>query len=311
MSESQIYLVRSPTSVRQLMERLGGVERLDGDPDRLVKSVAALGAGDRHTLSFCRFEGEEGRARVSAVMAGVVICGLADLERRDGRVVVVVADPRGWFIDALAILDASGPKDDWRPGAAVHPDAQIGENVEIGPQAVIEAGAIIGDRCRIGAFAFVSSAATLEADVMVQPHAVIGTPGLSFHHRPDGTHAFFPHKGRAVIGRGATIGVHSTVVRGILMNTTIGPGCEIGNYVNVGHNCVVGAGSFVSSGVVLAGGAQLGPGARLAAGVTVTAHCRIGAEARVGLGSVVVKDIPAEQRYFGNPARPLPTMRDF
>jgi len=68
---------------------------------------------------------------------------------------------------------------------------------------------------------------------------------------------------------------------------------------------------FISSSSVLTGGVKLGTKSRIAAGVKITAHCNVGRNARIGLGSVVVRDIRDGEKVFGNPARPLPTMREF
>lgn len=310
MSQTPLFPVDRPLSLTRLCEAVGGVRKRVGEADLEIRTVAALDGGDAHSLAFCRYHGDRGRAAILASPAAAMVCAEAP-DAVAGRSFIEVEDPRGWFIDALSHLNPAPERAGRHPTASIADGAQIGEDVEIGAYSVIEAGAVIGDRCRIGPHVLITGAARLAAGVRVQAHGVIGTDGLSFHHRPDGEHVFLPHLGHAVIGENSSIGAHVTVVRGILKNTVIGAGCEIGNSVNIGHNCVIGEACFISSGAVLTGGVTLGDGARLAAGVQINAHCSIGRRAQVGLGSVVVKDIGDDKKVFGNPARPLPTLRGF
>lgn len=310
MSDPECYPLARPMRLSELCAWIDEPCELIGSDDPLLSTTAALENTRRDSIGFCRFQGETAKETILSSEAAVVVCCDAPAPVA-GRVFVRVIDPRGWFIHALTLLNPDTAE------ASIHPTAQIGEaaglgaNVRVGAHAVIEPGAQIGENCAIGPFAYITSASILEAGVTVQAHAAIGTYGLSFHKRCDGSPVFFPHMGKAIVREGATVGAHTTIVRGILQNTEIGARAQIGNYVNVGHNCVVGSEVFISSGAILTGSVRIGDRSRLAAGVKVTAHCQIGEDVHIGLGSVVVKDIADGKRVFGNPARPLPTMREF
>ncbi|WP_300541239.1 hypothetical protein [Maricaulis sp.] len=310
MSDPERYPLSQPMRLSELCAQMDASGTFVGEADPVLTSAAALDRGDETSISFCRFGGEVGRSRILASRAAVIVCSDAPAPV-PGRVFIQVADPRGWFIDALHRLNPDDTEASIDATARIGNAALLGDDIHVGAHAVIEAGARIGSGCRIGAFAYISGASILEAGVTVQAHVAIGTHGLSFHKRPDGSPLFFPHMGKAIVREGAAIGTHTTIVRGILDNTEIGAGAQIGNHVNVGHNCAIGREVFISSGTVLTGSVRIGDRTRLAAGVTVTAHCSIGQDAHVGLGSVVVKDIADGKRVFGNPARPLPTMREF
>jgi UDP-3-O-[3-hydroxymyristoyl] glucosamine N-acyltransferase len=304
------FSVRKQATVRGLCDAIGQVIGIDGPEDLVVASVAPLDGGNADALTFCRYTGERAESAIADSPCGAVVCA-QNAAGVLGKTLIRVADPRGWFIDALNILNPQAVVASVHEFAVVSKDAVIGADVEIGPNAVVEEGAVIGNGCRIGPFCFVGAAATLGDRVVLQQNTVVGSQGLSFHERPNGDHVYFQHMGRAIIGDDTTIGTHSTVVRGILKNTQIGTGCEIGNYVNIGHNCLIDDGVFISSSTVLTGGVSVGAKTRIGAGVLVSAHCSVGRNARIGLGSVVVKDVEDGKRVFGNPARPLPTMRDF
>ena len=46
-------------------------------------------------------------------------------------------------------------------------------------------------------------------------------------------------------------------------------------------------------------------------GVSINSKLCIGDNSQIGLGSAVTKSVPKNISVFGNPARPLPTMRKF
>ena len=310
MNKLENFPVLNRSTVRELIDSIGQIIEVDGSTDVVIASVAPLDGGNADALSFCRYTGEQAARAIAHSSCGAIVCA-QDQDSFPGKTLIRVADPRGWFIDALNTLNPPTSKAAIHETAVISRDAVIGSDVEIGAHAVVEAGAIIGNGCRVGAFCFVGAAATLGNRVVLQAHSVVGSDGLSFHERPNGDHVFFQHMGRAVIGDSTTIGTHSTVVRGILKNTQIGKGCEIGNYVNIGHNCFIEDGVFISASTVLTGGVSIGVKTRIAAGVSVSAHCSVGRDAHIGIGSVVVKDVQDGKRMFGSPAKPLPTMKDF
>lgn len=106
-------------------------------------------------------------------------------------------------------------------------------------------------------------------------------------------------------------------------NSTIGPGsillahCVLTAAVEVGahvavmprvvmtHDDVLEDFVTVASGVCLGGGTRVGRGAYVGAGALVRESVTIGAWSLVGMGSVVLRDVPPEQVWIGNPARPL------
>lgn len=106
---------------------------------------------------------------------------------------------------------------------------------------------------------------------------------------------------RAEIGKGSFIGARAC----------IGPGAKIGKgaIINTGaiieHECIVGDYAHVASGAILSGKAQVGDGALVGAGAVIRLGQRVGAWAIVGCGAVVVKDVPAGERWAGNPARKM------
>lgn len=90
----------------------------------------------------------------------------------------------------------------------------------------------------------------------------------------------------AKIGNFVSIGAFSNVAH----DTDVGDWCQINTHCGVNGNVTVGEGVFLGSHACLAPGVK------------------VGAWAFIGAGSVVIRNIPAKVKVFGNPARPIVSM---
>jgi len=61
------------------------------------------------------------------------------------------------------------------PTAIVHPQAELAENVEIGPYSIVEGGAKIGPGCVLAPHVFISGCVSMGANNTIGHGAVIGT----------------------------------------------------------------------------------------------------------------------------------------
>jgi len=110
---------------------------------------------------------------------------------------------------------------------------------------------------------------------------------------------------------------------------SVGTFSEIGANVEIGANTRVGALSFIPEGYTIEEDCFIGPrftgtndkyppgpkeawektiirrGARIGAAVTVICGVEIGEGALIGAGSTVTKDVPAGEKWAGNPARKI------
>jgi len=73
----------------------------------------------------------------------------------------------------------------------------------------------------------------------------------------------------------------------------------------VEHDCVIGACAHVAPGTIIAGAATVGERAFLGIGARVLPRVKIGAGSVVGAGAVVIRDVEANARVAGVPARQL------
>jgi sugar O-acyltransferase (sialic acid O-acetyltransferase NeuD family) len=104
---------------------------------------------------------------------------------------------------------------------------------------------------------------------------------------------------RVQLGRGVVLCPRVTLT----CDVTVGDLAMINCHSTAGHDAVIQEWVTVSAHCDLTGGTQVGVGAFLGTGVRVIPGKRIGAHATVGAGSVVIRNVAAGAKVFGNPAR--------
>lgn len=110
-----------------------------------------------------------------------------------------------------------------------------------------------------------------------------------------------------VISRTAQIGAGCV----LYPNSFIGLNAVLGDFVFclsaaiINHDCRIASKVVMASGVTLAGSVQVETGSYLGQSCTIRQFIKVGANSLVGMGSVVVKDVPANCVVAGNPARTI------
>jgi UDP-perosamine 4-acetyltransferase len=109
----------------------------------------------------------------------------------------------------------------------------------------------------------------------------------------------------AIVAPDVTFGSGILIVHGAVINaaTVIGDDAIVNTAASIDHDGSLGRGVHVAPGSHLAGNVTVGDGAFLGIGTIVIPGRFIGENAVVGAGSVVIRDIAAGKRAWGNPAR--------
>ena len=171
------------------------------------------------------------------------------------------------------------------PTACVSPEAQLGQQVCVGPFTLIESGVSIGDRCHIASHAVIKSGTVLGCDNLVDCGAVLGG-------RPQ--HVGAAEKvGRLVIGDGNQIREHVTVHAGLAADdvTQVGHRNLLMVAAHVGHDCIIGNENVIANNVMLAGHVTVQDRAYLSGAVGIHQFCRVGSLAMVGGQARVTQDV--------------------
>jgi UDP-3-O-[3-hydroxymyristoyl] glucosamine N-acyltransferase len=315
----------------ELVEVLGG-ELAQGSPEIIVAGVQASSTANGLDLVFAEDAASVAEALAGAAAAVVLKPGSVEAwSRHPDMGVVETGQPRLWFARAATLLKLAPPP------AAVHRTAvigalvELGEQVSVGPCAVIgegaslgagtrvEAGAVIGqnvhigEHCRIYPRVTIYSGTTLGNRVVVHAGAVLGADGFGYvRDAATGAYTQFPQQGTLVIEDNVEIGANSTIDRGALRQTRIGRGTKIDNMVHVGHNCDIGQNVILVALTGISGSCTVGDGAVIAGQVGIGDHAHIGpgvilgGQAGVFSGAKVTNEgLKPGTVLWGTPARPL------
>ena len=183
------------------------------------------------------------------------------------------------------------------PSAVVDPTAELADDVEVGPFAVVGAGVSIGAGSRILAHATLEGPTTMGRLNVVHPHATIGGPPQDKKYRGEPT--------RLSIGDGNTFRECVTVNRGTVQDagvTTIGDDNWVMAYVHVAHDCRIGSHTILANTTNLGGHVELGDWVILGGCTQVHQFCKVGAHAMTGTGTIVLHDVPPYVMASGNPS---------
>lgn len=181
--------------------------------------------------------------------------------------------------------------------AVVHPGAELGEGVEVGPYCTIGEHVRVGPGTRLLSHVVLEGWTTLGQENVVHPFAVIGCDPQDLRYR--GERAY------VVVGDRNQIREHVSIHRasdpeGV---TSIGDDNLLMGCVHVAHNCALGNGNVVANYVGLAGHVTVEDQAVLGGMCGIHQFVRIGRQSMVGGKAKVIKDIPPYALVDGIPAR--------
>ena len=98
------------------------------------------------------------------------------------------------------------------------------------------------------------------------------------------------------------IGANCQVAKGVLSDTIIGNGCKINGLSFIAHNCVLEENVWITGDTMLCGTTHVKKNSTIFSNVIVRDQTIIGENVTVGMGSVVTKNIPDGEVWFGAPA---------
>jgi len=180
------------------------------------------------------------------------------------------------------------------PTAIIDPQATLGDQVEVGPYAIIEGPVRLADRTRVMARAHLSGDLEVGPDCEIHMGAVLG-------HLPQ-------DRSLEGEGGGVTIGARNIIREYV----TIHRACEAGrrttlgdeNFVlaasHIGHDCKVGQLNTIANGALLAGHVTVGDRTFISGNVVIHQFVSIGNLAMLGGQARVSKDVPPFMTVEGN-----------
>lgn len=172
------------------------------------------------------------------------------------------------------------------PLAYIHPEAIIGENVEIAPFVYIDKNVVIGDNNKIMSNVSILYGARIGNGNTIFPGAVIGAVPQDLKFKGEET--------TAEIGDNNTIRENVTVNRGTAAKekTVVGSNNLLMEGVHVAHDAIVGSNCIIGNSTKMAGEIIIDDNAIVSAAVLMHQFCRVGSYVMLQGGSRFSKDIP-------------------
>ena len=172
------------------------------------------------------------------------------------------------------------------PLAYIHPEAKIGDNVEIGPFVYIDKNVVIGDNNTIMPNANILYGARIGNNNRIFPGAVIGAIPQDLKFKGEET--------TAEIGDNNTIRENVTINRGTAAKgkTVVGNNNLLMEGVHVAHDAIIGNGCIIGNSTKFAGETIIDDYSIISANVLMHQFCRVGGYGMLQGGSRFSKDIP-------------------
>lgn len=173
------------------------------------------------------------------------------------------------------------------PSAIVSEEAEIAEDVSIGPFSVIDAGAKIAKGCKIGAHVWVTGHAVIGECNHFGYGSIIGADPQDVAFNPE-------VKSKVVIGRNNRIREYVTIHRSTVEDgvTSVGDSNFLMTGVHLAHDVQMGSYNNLANNVMLAGHVQMGNRIFLGGGSGFHQHIKIGDYAIVQGNAAISRDVP-------------------
>lgn len=293
-----------------------------GNPKHLITGVDDLETATTSDAAFLENPRYEKQMHVSH--AGVIFIS-PTLRRTDQHNFLINKNPSFAFQKIIELF-VNAPQSGFagiHPTAVIHQEARLGENVTIGPHAVIDRGVIIGNGSVIGSHVFIGAETIIGENcflhphvviregckignrVILQPGAVIGSCGFGFFTDETGQNHKLKQLGKVEIEDDVEIGANTTIDRARLKKTIIGKGTKLDNLVQIAHQVQLGQNNLLASQVGIAGSTKTGDHVVMGGQVGVAGHISIASKTIFAARAAISKRIEESGIYSGIPAVPI------
>ncbi len=196
-------------------------------------------------------------------------------------------------------LSKDQPVGSIHPTAVIHPKAELGRNVSIGPYCVIDAHVVIGDDCELMSHVTIQGRTSIGRRNRLFSHCAIGGDPQDKKYQGE-------PESRLSVGDDNVIREFATINRGSSHGgglTRIGDGNWIMAYCHVAHDCRVGNLTIFANGSTLGGHVTVEDRVYLGGLTAVHQFCSVGTLTMTGGQTMIAQDVPPFVIAAGNRVR--------
>lgn len=303
--------------VSELARLVEGI--VEGDGNIEITGLSGIETSKAGLLTFATDNEKLAQAEDSAVSCVLT----SKTVRKSAKTLIRVANPKLSFLIIYNILNTPKPRGSFvHPTAVVADASRLGKNVWVGPHVSIEENVDISDNCiiesnttikkncRIGASCRIYPNVTLYEDtvlgrnVVLHSGAVIGSDGFGYI-KEKGKIFKFPQIGRVIIEDDVEVGANTTIDRGSMNDTIIGPGSKIDNLCQIAHNVKIGKNALIAAQCGISGSTTVGNDVMMGGQSGIIDNLKIGSNVVIAAKSAVIGDLKDGVTVWGLPARPI------
>jgi UDP-3-O-[3-hydroxymyristoyl] glucosamine N-acyltransferase len=311
-------------TLAELAEHLDA--KLVGDSQKRILGVSDLKTATQDEATF--LSNPRYVALLKETQAGVILI-TKDIQPPLGKNYLIIDNPSAGF---QKIVEYFFSAEDHtltsftgiHPTAVLHSKIRLAEDVEIGPNTVIDEGVQIGNGSKISAGCYIGRDTIIGKNCLIHPNVtirerirignrviiqsgvVIGSCGFGYITDPKtGKHLKLEQLGDVIIEDDVEIGANTTIDRARFKSTIIGQGSKIDNLVMIAHGVRVGPNNLFVAQSGIAGSSSTGTQVILAGQTGVVGHVELGDGVVVAAKSGVSKSLKKRGYYSGIPALPV------
>jgi UDP-3-O-[3-hydroxymyristoyl] glucosamine N-acyltransferase len=316
MTDMRFFSHNTPVDLAEALKVADA--RCVGDvPDARIVACAPLNIADENAAAF--FSDKRYLSDLTQSRAGFIFVSEADVDKvpQTAYALISKAPQASWARLAARLVSLISHQG----SAAIHPEAEIEDGVQIGVGVVVGQGAQIGAGTHLEAYSVIGPGCTIGRNARVGAHASVkcaligdrvhiasgarlGEAGFGVAGDARGL-VDVPQLGRVIVQDDVSIGAGTCIDRGAYGDTVIGEGSKIDNLVQIAHNVRIGRHCIIAAHSGISGSVTVGDGAMFGGRAGVIDHIDVGAKARVAAGAIVLRDVPAGELWSGHPAKAI------
>ena len=295
-------------NLSEISDFLGG--ELFGESSKKVSEIKTLSEADNGSISFIyskKFRKDLEATSASAVLLSKEFTEYCNVDY------ILVANPHESYAKLTQLFSGnlrkkisnknyvdSYSKDDVEIGKNVY----IGENVVIEKGTKINSGAFIGDDVLIGANTYLHPNVCLYHSVkigkknIIHANSVIGSDGLGFA-KTENSWEKIEHLGSVELKDNVEVGASCTIDRASLGTTILNSGVKLDNQVHIAHNCNIGKNTIIGAKTAIAGSTVIGEDCLIGGGCGIVDNIKIENGVRINPMTYITSSIKKSGIYSG------------